>query len=1131
MSSPGGNEVGRVSIRVLPDTSGFRQKLKTELEAINDLEVKVEVKFDIDTAELRSRLAALNPTIRARVVTDDPDVDNNVNLNARLNIDNAHFRAQVARINPVRLDARVDIDENRISNAIRRAMRRGERESGGLDLIGGGGGGGDSGGALGKASGAMFLVYKYLALAVAIAPLLSIAGAAITAAWGTVATVIAAVPAALGLLAIPLTTAILGFDSIKKAASSLRPEVEGIKRVVNEAFGTSLYYVLENIRSLLVGVTGSFGEVATALGGLAVNISNVLVRAENLARIQGIFSLAANAVSELNRGLQDIIDSLLIVAFNKNAFDALVEPINRFGAALKESVTALDGNGTLDRAFKGLEGLLSSLAEGFVALVDNGIKVFAAAAPGVTKFFDDLTGFFNRFDYNRLGTAVGDVFSGLGEALRKVPDGTIERITKAFESLGRTFKNADFQRDVANLVDTFGALVEILDKTTRVALSFVSVAGGVIDVIAGIAEGSYAAFQLSTLQIDLDEFNQRILDAGIKLTGGAKKIRDGLFDVAKGVGDGGSAISAASGSVAKNLGSVLASVGETVYANVISAASNITGKAFNSIGAGVLKAGQAIVGNVRTAVDAVIAATKSLDTGLKPGDKDYAPPWNSATQGIPNAVQGNFAKAVTASLSGASATAGAAINAPATGKIVPFWTSVFQSLSGTISVNGAGMALAASTAASKTATATTDGLGKVPAAAGTALAPVVPAVSTALSGVSLAIAAQLVLATVTVGLYMAAIVAAVARGVESIKLAFSNIGLSTGAFTQAFTILVTTVTIAMAAVSLAVQVGLNAVRAAFAGFSLSVSLVVTIFNLMAAGVQAAMLRLTLAVVAGLASVNAALTAFRAFLLTFGAAWITLGISVTTAMALIVAAVLSGMAQVRAAVSTALVAITALFVASGFSWTISVINAMNAITAAIRNGMAASLGAVRSGAAQMVSALNAVVGQFRAAGANMGSALAAGLRSKTGEVRAAAAELANAAAAATAAAAKIASPSRVFIQLGLFMGSGLSIGFDKSRNVVQRSAQRIVSVVVDSVTQINDAIASTNMLDPLASSLPSSVTAVSGVANAEWQGSIDAEDYGGIGDQVSQALAGWSVVLDANGVAKLVNKANTRKARR
>lgn len=49
MAGAGGREVGRISVRVVPDTDGFRRELKRQLEAITKgLEAKVNIDPDLD---------------------------------------------------------------------------------------------------------------------------------------------------------------------------------------------------------------------------------------------------------------------------------------------------------------------------------------------------------------------------------------------------------------------------------------------------------------------------------------------------------------------------------------------------------------------------------------------------------------------------------------------------------------------------------------------------------------------------------------------------------------------------------------------------------------------------------------------------------------------------------------------------------------------------------------------------------------------------------------------------------------------------------------------------------------------------------------------------------------------------
>ncbi|APC43260.1 hypothetical protein Joe_20 [Streptomyces phage Joe] len=77
MASPGGTEVGRISIKVLPDTSDFKSTLKRELKEI-EKQLRLEAQITADTSELvreakeaRKRAEAALKDIKVRVDLDD----------------------------------------------------------------------------------------------------------------------------------------------------------------------------------------------------------------------------------------------------------------------------------------------------------------------------------------------------------------------------------------------------------------------------------------------------------------------------------------------------------------------------------------------------------------------------------------------------------------------------------------------------------------------------------------------------------------------------------------------------------------------------------------------------------------------------------------------------------------------------------------------------------------------------------------------------------------------------------------------------------------------------------------------------------------------------------------------------
>lgn len=70
MSSPGGSTIGRVSVKVVPDTSKFKRELEAQLKK---MDLKVEIPVSADTTKAQAQLALLKKKIDA--------LDKNVNIN------------------------------------------------------------------------------------------------------------------------------------------------------------------------------------------------------------------------------------------------------------------------------------------------------------------------------------------------------------------------------------------------------------------------------------------------------------------------------------------------------------------------------------------------------------------------------------------------------------------------------------------------------------------------------------------------------------------------------------------------------------------------------------------------------------------------------------------------------------------------------------------------------------------------------------------------------------------------------------------------------------------------------------------------------------------------------------------
>lgn len=148
--------------------------------------------------------------------------------------------------------------------------------------------------------------------------------------------------------------------------------------------------------------------------------------------------------------------------------------------------------------------------------------------------------------------------------------------------------------------------------------------------------------------------------------------------------------------------------------------------------------------------------------------------------------------------------------------------------------------------------------------------------------------------------------------------------------------------------------------------------------------------------------------------------------------------------------------------------------MSGVAAAVASGMAAATAAARAGGAaisaavsgaiqQAVAAAYAGAGAMQAAGAAIGAGLAAGIQSQIGAVAAAADALVAQANRAARAAAQVHSPSRLFAEIGNYIGQGLALGMNDTQNLVAHAGTGLINAATPSVQ--NGTIARPGIISP------------------------------------------------------------------
>lgn len=685
MTSPGGAEVGRVSVRVVPNTDGFRERARAGLEReLASLEVTVKVEPDLSNfnervrAEL-ARLQAESAKIQIELQLDENQIRERLRaivngaqagVTAEIEIQwvpaNAILKAQLrAKVLAAQLGVRAEVDVN--FNIDRNRLQ--QAVAGASAGVGGGGGGG---GLLDLPN----VVTRWASIIGILSPLILSAGAAITEAWAFVSAAILAIPPLVALIGVPILGVVLGIEGIQKAFKDLNPILEEIKKQINDTFSKSLDFAYLNLKFLLQKIRDSrVGEgLAQSIAGVMTDVTQVLN--DNAQKIVDITARISNRFREMGGPIAGFVESILKILNVPNALDAVATPIEIFLEKWNSMVDQVIGDGTLSEVFKGLSSVLGSLSRALIDLVHNGLETFKTSWPGFDEFIRGITEFFNRFDWERLGTAVGNTLGGIGEALKNIDPAVIEQLTKTFEAVGLAFQEKGFQDSLGNIISLAGQVIGVLLVLGEGVVRLGSIFAGAIDLIKGFGLGLIGLAQLASGDI-VGGMNSLKQSAELGRLG-LKELKDAFSN-----GE-------------KELGPAIGAVEKTITGGL-----------------------KKIEKSVQTG-----PAKKSIDNALKPGDKDYVPEWQQKTDGISKAVQDGMLKAGIEGQAGAELVAKGLSPVGKTDTVNLEWQTVADGIVKVISDTGRFIGEAGGLAGSGFVTSLRTALGLAPAEAGKAVQPV-----------------------------------------------------------------------------------------------------------------------------------------------------------------------------------------------------------------------------------------------------------------------------------------------------------------------------------------------------------------------------------------------------------------------
>ena len=422
---PGGPEIGRVSVRVVPDVSRFRREAREEIRRAT-ADLKADVELSVDATGLRRqlrdtvRLAAQGITAQIRVEWV-PSVQV---LRAELMLLIRRAQAGLDVEIPVRFNSR------------------------GLGGFGGGG------------MGASTLLLAG-AIAAIIAPVVAL-----------VATLLAALPSLVGMFGALAGVVYLGMDGIKRSFESLTPVLDRMKSQVSAAFEKGLKPVVQDIAQILPRLMPGINSVVSGITGFAKSITGVLNTAQGIQTINTILQNTGNFMKQIQPAAEAGTRAFMTLALaGSSSFDVLGDSINRYAINFENMVNRLNESGAITKAIESLAPVVDALGDAFIRIMEVGIQFMpmlsgplATFINGFTDLFVGLMPILTAFSdlvltlVGQLGSVLGPVFAALGPPIQRFVDALQRGLQPLLPIIADLLMNvADV---LAPLLDVLGPVVE-----------------------------------------------------------------------------------------------------------------------------------------------------------------------------------------------------------------------------------------------------------------------------------------------------------------------------------------------------------------------------------------------------------------------------------------------------------------------------------------------------------------------------------------------------------------------------------------------------------------------------------------------------------------------------------------------
>lgn len=372
MAGSGGREVGRISVRVVPDTDGFRRALQRQLESVTKgIEVKVNITPDLDG--FRQKVNAQTRGLDDAKVKVDVDKNSEVlkkngfltDKTIKLKLDpkfDYMLRQRLQKMNAVKVPVEPDVKTFRtrltsMVSKLKNSLSKIEPPSLGSGI---------------NATG-----YALIAATI------SVLSPVIVGLLGALTTGLLALPGIITAVVAPIGALVLGLDGLKKAAGVLAKPFKDLRDTMSAKVEEQFTPVFEKLTALFPTLKAALPSITQGLADMAKSFADVLTDPANLAKIDQTIRNIASGLTASAPGMRDFTQGLLDLI---NGFSTKLPDIGKWfsetGASFSKWVKDFttvgpDGVSKFDIALKGLGDTLKILGGGLVNIAGRVLDFFS----------------------------------------------------------------------------------------------------------------------------------------------------------------------------------------------------------------------------------------------------------------------------------------------------------------------------------------------------------------------------------------------------------------------------------------------------------------------------------------------------------------------------------------------------------------------------------------------------------------------------------------------------------------------------------------------------------------------------------------------------------------------------------